>query len=130
MAKKSVYELNYSFEALDVKKSEMLGKPITEYFEEGSLLIGEYYKKNYILVEDRYIFPLEYVTKTEKMPYLKKDSDFDETIDRIKAQSVLLSEKEKDKLDEAGFSIKSTIEGKRAEEVKKERNGWYFSFVK
>ena len=45
MAKKSVYELNYSFEALDVKKSEMLGKPITEYFEEGSLLIGEYYKK-------------------------------------------------------------------------------------
>jgi hypothetical protein len=119
MAKKSIYELNYSFEALDIKKSEMLGKPITEYFEEGKILVGEYYKKDYILVDDRYVFPLEYLSKSEKMPYLKRDSDFDETIDRIKAQSVILSEREKEKLDEAGFSIKSTIEGKKAEEVKK-----------
>ena len=99
MAKKSIYELNYSFEALDIKKSEMLGKPITEYFEEGKILVGEYYKKDYILVDDRYVFPLEYLSKSEKMPYLKRDSDFDETIDRIKAQSVILSEREKEKLD-------------------------------
>ena len=124
MARKSIYELNYSFEAPDIKKSELLGKPITEYFEEGDILIGEYYKKDYILVEDRYIFPIEYVTKTDKMPYLKKDSNFDETIDRIKAQSVLLSDKEREKLDEAGFSIKSTIEGKKAEEVKKESKAY------
>jgi hypothetical protein len=58
------------------------------------------------------------------MPYLKRDSDFDETIDRIKAQSVILSEREKEKLDEAGFSIKSTIEGKKAEEVKKESKAY------
>jgi hypothetical protein len=89
MARKSIYELNYSFEAPDIKKTEMLGKAITEYFEEGDILIGEYYKKNYILVDDTFVFPIEYVTKTDKMPYLKKDSSFDDTIDRIKAQSVL-----------------------------------------
>lgn len=124
MARKSIYELNYSFEAPDIKKSELLGKPITEYFEEGEILIGEYYKKNYILVDERFIFPVEYVTKTDKMPYLKKDSSFDETIDRIKAQSVLLSDKEKEQLDEAGNKIKKTIEGKRAEEVKKESRAY------
>jgi hypothetical protein len=124
MARKSIYELNYSFEAPDIKKSELLGKPITEYFEEGDILIGEYYKKNYILVDDRFIFPVEYVTKTDKMPYLKKDSSFDETIDRIKAQSVILSDREKDELDDAGNTIKKTIEGKRAEEVKKESRAY------
>ena len=124
MARKSVYELNYSFEAPDIKKSELLGKPITEYFEEGDILIGEYYKKNYILVDDRFIFPAEYVTKTDKMPYLKKDSSFNETIDRIKAQSVILSEREKEELDEAENTIKKTIEGKRAEEVKKESKAY------
>jgi len=124
MARKSIYELNYSFEAPDIKKSELLGKPITEYFEEGDILIGEYYKKNYILVDERFIFPVEYVTKTDKMPYLKKDSSFDETIDRIKAQSVILSDREKDELDEAGNIIKKTIEGKRAEEIKKESRAY------
>jgi hypothetical protein len=124
MARKSIYELNYSFEAPDIKKSELLGKTITEYFEEGDILIGEYYQKNYILVDDRYVFPSEYVTKTDKMPYLKKDSSFDETIDRIKAQSVILSEREKEQLDEAGNTIKKTIEGKRAEEVKKESKAY------
>ena len=124
MARKSIYELNYSFEAPDIKKSELLGKPITEYFEEGDILIGEYYQKNYILVDDRFVFPSEYVTKTDKMPYLKKDSSFDETIDRIKAQSVILSDREKEQLDEAGNTIKKTIEGKRAEEVKKESRAY------
>ena len=124
MGKKNVYELNYSYEALDIDKSELLGKPITEYFEEGEILIGDYYKKEYILVDDKYIFPLAYLTKTDKIPYLKKNSEFDETIDRIKAQSVILSNKEKEKLDEAGFNIKSTIEGKKTEEIKKESKAY------
>jgi len=124
MAKKSVYQLNYSFEAPDIIKSELIGKPVTEHFEEGELLIGDFYKKNYIIVDDRYIFPLEYVEKTEQFPYLKKESSFDETIDKIKQQSVLLSEKEKDKLDELGNTIKSTIEGRKAKEMKKEMDSY------
>jgi hypothetical protein len=124
MPKKSVYQLNYSFEAPDIIKSEMFGKPVTEFFEEGELLIGDYYKKNYILVDDRYVFPIEYVEKTNEFPYLKKESSFDETIDRIKQQSVLLSEKEKEKLDELGNNIKSTIEGKKAMEMKKEMDSY------
>ena len=124
MARKSIYELNYSFEAPDIKKTEMLGKAITEYFEEGDILIGEYYKKNYILVDDTFVFPIEYVTKTDKMPYLKKDSSFDDTIDRIKAQSVLLSDKENERLNEAGINIRKTIEGKKALEIKKESKSY------
>jgi hypothetical protein len=62
--------------------------------------------------------------KTDTFPYLKKESSFDETIDRIKQQSVLLSEKEKGKLDELGFSIKSTIEGKKAKEMKKQSDSY------
>lgn len=122
MSKKNVYQLNYSFEAPDIFKSDLIGKPVTEYFEEGELLIGDYYKKNYIIVEDRYLFPIEYVEKTEKFPYLKKDSSFDETIDRIKQQSVILSEKEEEKLDKLGYNIKNTIEGKKAKEIKSEAN--------
>ena len=124
MAKKSVYQLNYSFEAPDIIKSELIGKPVTEHFEEGETLIGEFYKKNYILVDDRFVFPLEYVEKTESFPYLKKESSFDETIDRIKQQSVLLSEKEKEKLEELGGSIKSTNEGKKALEMKKDMDSY------
>lgn len=124
MSKKSVYQLQYSFEAPDIVKSELVGKPITEHFEEGDILIGDFYKKNYIIVDDRYVFPLEYVEKTDQFPYLKKDSSFDETIDRIKQQSVLLSEKEKEKLDEAGYNIKSTIEGKKAKEMKAQSDSY------
>jgi hypothetical protein len=124
MGKKNVYQLNYSFEAPDIKKSELTGNPVTEHFEEGELLIGDYYKKDYIIVDDRYVFPIEYVEKTEKFPYLKKDSSFDETIDRIKQQSVLLSEKEAEKLDELGYNIKSTIEGKKAKEMKTEASSY------
>ena len=97
-----------------IKNTIPIGKPIPGYSLfivnpktlqlipkgfQGELLIGDYYKKNYILVDDRYVFPIEYVEKTNEFPYLKKESSFDETIDRIKQQSVLLSEKEKDKLD-------------------------------
>lgn len=124
MSKKNVYQLNYSFEALDIIKSELVGKPITEYFEEGDILIGDYYKKNYIIVDERFLFPVEYVEKTDKFPYLKKESSLDETIDRIKQQSVLLSEKEKEKLDELGFSMKSTIEGRKAKDMKKQSDSY------
>jgi hypothetical protein len=124
MSKKNVYQLNYSFEAPDIIKSELVGKPVTEHFEEGDILIGDYYKKDYIIVDDRYLFPIEYVEKTEKFPFLKKESSFDETIDRIKQQSILLSEKEKEKLDELGFSIKKTIEGKKAKEMKKQSDSY------
>ena len=124
MAKKNVYLLNYSFEAPDILKSELVGKPITEHFTEGDILIGDYYKKNYIIVDDRYLFPIEYVEKTDKFPYLKKESSFNETMDRIKQQSVLLSEKEKEKLDNIGFDIKSSIEGKKAKEMKSEASSY------
>jgi len=124
MSRKNVYQLNYSFEAPDIIKSEMVGKPITEYFEEGDILIGDFYKKDYIIVDDRYLFPIEYLEKTDKFPYLKKDSSFNETIDRIKQQSVLLSEKESEKLDELGYNIKSTIEGKKAKEMKQQSDSY------
>jgi len=120
MAKKQLYELVLSYEAPDIKKSESANRLITEFFEEGETVIGEYYKKNYILVEGRYIIPIEYVNKTDKFPYLKKESEFNETIDRIKQQSILLSEKESEKLNELGQSIKSTVEGKRASQIKQE----------
>lgn len=120
MSKKNVYQLNYSFEAPDIIKSDLIGKPITEYFEEGEILIGNYYKKQFIIVDDRFVFPIEYMEKTKTFPYLKKESDFDETIDRIKQQSVLLSEKEKEKLDNLGLSMKSTIEGKKAKEMREQ----------
>jgi uncharacterized membrane protein len=124
MSKKNVYQLNYSFEAPDIKKSELTGKAITEHFEEGELLIGDDYKNNYIIVDERYLFPMEYVEKTEKFPYLKKDSSFDETIDRIKQQSVLLSEREAERLDDLGYNIKSTIEGRKAKEMKSEASSY------
>ncbi len=124
MSRKNVYQLNYSFEAPDIIKSELTGKPVTEHFEEGEFLIGDYYKKDYIIVDDRYLFPIEYVEKTEKFPYLKKESSFNETIDRIKQQSVLLSEKESEKLDNLGYDIKSTIEGKKAKQMKSEASSY------
>jgi hypothetical protein len=124
MSKKSVYQLNYSFEAPDIVKSDIFGSPVTKYFQEGELLLGTYYKKNYILVDDRYVFPIEYVEKSEDFPYLKKNSDFEGTIDKIKQQAVLLSEKEKEKLDKLGDNIKSTIEGKKAMEMKKEMTSY------
>lgn len=122
MPKKSVYKLNYSFEAPDIIKSELSGKPVTEHFKEGTMLIGDFYKKNYIIVDDRYVFPIEYVEKTEQFQYLKKDSNFDETIDRIKQQSVLLSEKESENLDEVGQNVKSIIEGRKAKEMKSQND--------
>jgi len=124
MPKKNVYKLLFSFEAPDVKKSESAGKLITEYFEEGENVIGEYYKKDNIIVEDRFIIPLDYVEETKEFPYLKKHSRFDETIDRIKQQSVLISQKESDRLQEFGSDVKNTIEGKKVAQLQNEAKSY------
>ena len=124
MAKKQVYEILVSYEAPDVKKSESADRLITQLFQEGESVIGDLYKTNYIIVDDRYIIPLDYVEKTNKFPYLKKESEFNDTIDRIKAQSVILSEKEDEKLSQLGGSVKSTIEGKRTGQIKNEAKAY------
>lgn len=124
MAKKQAYELLFSYEAPDVLKSESADRLITELFQEGEMVIGDIYKSNYIIVDDRYIIPLDYVEKTNKFPYLKKESEFNDTIDRIKAQSVILSEKEDEKLSQLGGSVKSTIEGKRTGQIKNEAKAY------
>jgi hypothetical protein len=120
MAKKGVYRLLFSIEAPDLTKSEVAGKLITQLFNEDEIVMGEYYKKENILVDGRYVIPLAYVEKEDKLPYLKKDSSFDETIDRLKQQSLILSEKEKERLNDIGNSIKSQIEGKKAQQIKAE----------
>jgi hypothetical protein len=124
MAKKQVYEILVSYEAPDVKKSESADRLITQLFQEGESVIGDLYKTNYIIVDDRYIIPLDYVEKTNKFPYLKKESEFNDTIDRIKAQSVILSEREDERLNQLGSNIKSTIEGKRTGQIKNEAKAY------
>lgn len=117
MARKTVYELSFSYEAPDLKKSEQAGKIVTQFFEEGEMVIGEPYQKTKIIVEDRYIIPLDYVEKTEKFPYLKKDSKFDEAISKIKEQSVILSEKQEQNLDSLGTNVKDVVEGKQKKKL-------------
>lgn len=127
MAKKEVYKLLHSYEAPDLIKSEQAGRVITTFFEEDEMVIGEPYHRTNILVEDRYVIPSEYVEKSDKFPYLKKDSKFDETIGRIKEQAVQMSEKEKEKLDKVGSDVKSVVEGRTKvrlqNEAKAYRNG-------
>ena len=48
MARKTVYELSFSYEAPDLKKSEQAGKIVTQFFEEGEMVIGEPYQKTKI----------------------------------------------------------------------------------
>ena len=124
MARKTVYELSFSYEAPDILKSEQAGKIVTQFFEEGEMVIGEPYQKTKIIVEDRYIIPLDYVEKTEKFPYLKKDSKFDEAISRIKEQSVLMSEKQEKEIDQFGNNVKETIEGKTKVKLEKESKAY------
>lgn len=124
MARKTVYELSFSYEAPDIIKSEQAGKIVTQFFEEGEMVIGEPYQKTKIIVEDRYIIPLDYVEKTEKFPYLKKDSKFDEAISRIKEQSVLMSEKQEKEIDQFGNNVKETIEGKTKVKLEKESKAY------
>jgi hypothetical protein len=90
---------------------------------EPNVKIEELNEKDFDLIKFAFKLP-EYVEKTEQFPYLKKDSSFNETIDRIKQQSVLLSEKEAERLDSLGYDIKSTIEGKKAKEMKNEASSY------
>lgn len=120
MAKKQVYELLYSYEAPDIKQSESAGKLVTKFFEEGEKIIADTFSENQVIVDERYVFPLGYLEKSEEFPYLKTDSTLNETIDRIKVQSVMMSEKEADKLDEFGKNAKSIVEGRKAKELKEE----------
>jgi hypothetical protein len=65
MAKKGVYRLLFSIEAPDLTKSEVAGKLITQLFNEDEIVMGEYYKKENILVDGRYVIPLAYVEKVD-----------------------------------------------------------------
>ena len=124
MARKNVYELSFSYEAPDLIKSEQAGKIVTQFFEEGEMVIGEPYQKTKIIVEDRYIIPLDYLEKTEKFPYLKKDSKFDEAISRIKEQAVIMSDKEEKDLDSFGENVKEVVEGKKKVKLEKESKAY------
>ena len=49
MARKTVYEMLFSFEAPDIIKSENSGKVVTQFFEEGEEVVaevGEYHSHN------------------------------------------------------------------------------------
>lgn len=118
MAKRLVYELNTSYEAVDKVKSEFIGVPVTVCFKKGELVIGESYYKDFILVEKKYIIPKGYVTKTDKFPFLKKESHFDQTIEKIKEKAK--TEKEREKMSNASNDIKNVVEGKKSDIHKKE----------
>jgi hypothetical protein len=112
MAKKEVYKLLYSFEAPDIFKLEELGVETTSLFPKDEVVIGSKYKKDYVLVNDRFRIPIEYVEKTKDFPYLRKNSKFNESISRIKEQAVKLSEKDSEKLDSLGNRVSDVVEGK------------------
>jgi hypothetical protein len=124
MARKQVYELLFSFEAPDILKTEQTGLDITQFFEEKQLVIGEPYEKEYVIIEERYIIPLDYLKKSDKIPYLKKESRFDDTVDRIKQQSIELSEKEAEKLKKVGTDIKDVVEGKTKSKIEAEAKSY------
>jgi hypothetical protein len=127
MAQKKIYKLLFTFEAPDKLLSERSNRAVTLLFEEGELVIGEPYQRDKIIVEERYIIPLDYVEETKEFPYLKKDSKFDETLNRIKAQAITMSQEEKDKLTQSGGNIKDVIEGRTKHKLNGEarayRNG-------
>ncbi len=127
MAKKYVYQLKYSYESPDLIRSKNSGVLITEFFQKDEMVIGEIFEKDNIIAESRYIIPLNYVEKTDKFPYLKKDSKFDETISRIKEQAIILGEKKDSNLDKVSDNVKDVVEGKTkvkiSAESKSYRNG-------
>lgn len=124
MAKKSVYELQFTFEAPDLLRSEQAGRPIAQLFEEGESVIGEPYLRDNILVEERYVIPIDYVKKSDNFPYLKKESKFDETISRIRQQSVQISEKESNDLSKIGSNIKDVVEGRQKQKLNAEAKAY------
>jgi hypothetical protein len=80
---KSLYELKYSFEAPDLLKSKQVGKPIFKYFEKGYVVFGEPFQKTSIILEKRYVFPLEYLEKTDKISNLDSGNIVAQTMNRI-----------------------------------------------
>lgn len=80
---KSLYQLKYGFEAPDLLKSKQIGKAITKYFPKDYLVFGEPYKKTSIILEKRYVFPLEYLEKTDKITNLDSGNIVAETMTRI-----------------------------------------------
>jgi hypothetical protein len=108
---KLLYELQYGFEAPDLLKSEQVGSIITSYFEKGRVLLGEPYKKDRIIVDKRFIFPLEYLEKTNKLSNLPVSGNMSETLDRLSKET---------KEQKESFAGDSDVP--LAEKVKKESN--------
>ena len=84
---KLLYELQYGFEAPDLLKSEQVGGIITSYFEKGRVLLGEPYKKDRIIVDKRFVFPVEYLEKTTKISNLGVNGSIGETLDRLSKET-------------------------------------------
>jgi len=108
---KLLYELQYGFEAPDLLKSEQVGGIITSYFEKGRVLLGEPYKKDRIIVDKRFVFPIEYLEKTNKLSNLSLGGNMSETLDRLSKET---------KEQKESFAGDSDIP--LAEKVKKESN--------
>lgn len=84
---KLLYELQYGFEAPDLLKSEQVGSIITSYFEKGRVLLGEPYKKDRIIVDKRFVFPIEYLEKTNKTGNLPISENIANTIERLATET-------------------------------------------
>lgn len=108
---KLLYELQYGFEAPDLLKSEQVGSIITSYFEKGRVLLGEPYKKDRIIVDKRFVFPVEYLEKTNKLSNLPVSGNMSETLDRLSKET---------KEQKESFAGDSDVP--LAEKVKKESN--------
>lgn len=108
---KLLYELQYGFEAPDLLKSEQVGSIITSYFEKGRVLLGEPYKKDRVIVDKRFVFPIEYLEKTNKLSNLPLSGNMSETLDRLSKET---------KEQKESFAGESNIP--LAEKVRKESN--------
>ena len=108
---KLLYELQYGFEAPDLLKSEQVGSIITSYFEKGRVLLGEPYKKDRVIVDKRFVFPIEYLEKTNKLSNLPVSGNMSETLDRLSKET---------KEQKESFAGDSDVP--LAEKVKKESN--------
>ena len=108
---KLLYELQYGFEAPDLLKSEQVGSIITSYFEKGRVLLGEPYKKDRVIVDKRFVFPIEYLEKTNKLSNLPVSGNMSETLDRLSKET---------KEQKESFAGESNIP--LAEKVRKESN--------
>jgi hypothetical protein len=108
---KLLYELKYGFEAPDLLKSEQVGGIITSYFEKGRVFLGEPYKKDRIIVDKRFVFPVEYVEKTNKLSNIPVSGDLGQTLERI-------SKETKEQKESFAGDSDTTL----AEKVKKESN--------